>query len=320
MTDYDGAWKEALDLYLPAFLAFFYPHIHADVDWSRPYEALDKELQQVSPKAARGRRYVDKLFRVWLKDGEEAWVLIHIEVQLKPERKFPRRMSVYNNRLSDLYNREVTSLAVLADDNPNWRPSHYEEGRWGCLSRLDFLPVKLLDYAGREAELEADRNPFAKIVLAHLKAREMRRDGEGRRAWKFRLVRNLYEQGFGADDVRQLFRLIDWLMELPPVLEDQFWQDVGTFREARVMPFISTPERVGIRRGIRQAIEGLMRLRFGDEGLSLMPQLDANYDADMLLGIHQAIAAAANMDEVRRALADAAAPKKKRAPRKRRDS
>jgi hypothetical protein len=64
--------------------------------------------------------------------------------------------------------------------------------------------------------LEADANPFAKVVLAHLKALETRSDPGERRAWKFRLVRGLYERGFKAEDVRQLFRLIDWLMDLPP--------------------------------------------------------------------------------------------------------
>ena len=45
--------------------------------------------------------------------------------------------------------------------------------------------MKLLDDTGQEAELEADRNPFARIVLAHLKALQTRRDPEERRAWKF---------------------------------------------------------------------------------------------------------------------------------------
>ena len=33
---------------------------------------------------------------------------------------------------------------------------------------------------------------------------------------EMRLVRGVYERGFAAKDVRQLFRLIDWLMVLPP--------------------------------------------------------------------------------------------------------
>ena len=44
MSDFDSPWKEVLDRYFPAFLDFFFPNIHADIDWSRDYEMLDKEL------------------------------------------------------------------------------------------------------------------------------------------------------------------------------------------------------------------------------------------------------------------------------------
>ena len=60
------------------------------------------------------------------------------------------------------------------------------------------------------------------MVLAHLKARQTHGDPAGRHAWKVRLVRSLYERGFSPKDVRELFRLIDWLMELPPALNDVF--------------------------------------------------------------------------------------------------
>ena len=54
VADFDSPWKEALDVYLPAFLAFFFPHIHEEIDWSRGHVFLDKELQKIVPKAARG--------------------------------------------------------------------------------------------------------------------------------------------------------------------------------------------------------------------------------------------------------------------------
>ena len=59
---------------------------------------LDKELQPIVRQAEHGRRYVDKLVKVWLKDGEERWLLIHIEVQTRKEGEFPERMYVYNHR------------------------------------------------------------------------------------------------------------------------------------------------------------------------------------------------------------------------------
>jgi hypothetical protein len=74
MADFDSPWKEALDLYFQAFLAFFFPRIHEDIDWSRGFESLDKELQQIAPQSAHGRRYVDKLVKVWRKQGRAVWV------------------------------------------------------------------------------------------------------------------------------------------------------------------------------------------------------------------------------------------------------
>ncbi len=86
------------------------------------------------------------------------------------------------------------------------------------------------------------------------------------------------------------------------------------------MPFISTPERVGERAGMLMIIETILRCRFGDEGLTLLKEIHDLYDADKYLAIAEVLAKTTTLDEVRRALADVAAPKKKRAPRKPRKS
>ena len=74
-ADYDSPWKEILDLYFAEFMAFFFPEAYADIDWERGYEFLDQELQQVVRDAETGGKRVDKLARVWRKNGEEVWVL-----------------------------------------------------------------------------------------------------------------------------------------------------------------------------------------------------------------------------------------------------
>lgn len=80
-ADWDGAWKESLLGLLPWFLAMFFCKAHAEIDWRRGFEPLDKELQKIAPQAASGVKRVDLLFKVWLRSGEERWLLIHIEVQ-----------------------------------------------------------------------------------------------------------------------------------------------------------------------------------------------------------------------------------------------
>src|SRR5437868_5248798 len=95
MSDYDSPWKEALDRFLPALLAFFFPEVYAAIDWSRGYQVLDKELRQIVREAELGPRLADKVFKVWRLDGSEAWVLIHVEVQSQPDTGFEQRMYVY---------------------------------------------------------------------------------------------------------------------------------------------------------------------------------------------------------------------------------
>ncbi|WP_254507723.1 hypothetical protein [Anatilimnocola floriformis] len=136
MVDFDSPWKEALDGYLQSFIALFFPVMHDEIDWSRGYETLDKELQQITPDAEDGRRYVDKLVQVWRLSGEPEWVLIHVEVQGQEEAAFAQRMFVYNCRLVERYNKPVVSLAVLADENPNWAPAVFRRELWGLFDRV----------------------------------------------------------------------------------------------------------------------------------------------------------------------------------------
>ena len=142
-TDYDSPWKEALEEYFEAFVALFFPQAHADIDWAKGYEFLDKELQQVMPDSEIGARLVDKLVKVWRRDGEEAWVLAHIEVQGQAAADFGERMYVYNYRLFDRYHCHVASFAVLADESPEWRPSGFGYDLWGCEVWIKFPTVKL---------------------------------------------------------------------------------------------------------------------------------------------------------------------------------
>ena len=83
---------------------------------------------------------------MWLQEGQEAWVLIHIEVQSQRDDDFPERMFVYHYRLYDRHRRPVVSLAVLGDEQPTWRPHRFSYSLCGCTVGLEFPVVKLLDY------------------------------------------------------------------------------------------------------------------------------------------------------------------------------
>ena len=92
---YDSPWKEAIEQYLPEFLALFFPRIADEIVWEKGYEFLDKELQKVVREAESKERSVDKLVKVWRKPAKqkikETWVFIHIDVQSTRKRNFARR-------------------------------------------------------------------------------------------------------------------------------------------------------------------------------------------------------------------------------------
>jgi hypothetical protein len=96
--DFDTPWKRVLAHYFDEFLAFYFPDIHAAIDWQRPYSLLDKELAQATRTAAIGRRVADTLVRVHSAGGEQ-WVLIHVEVQTSHDSDLAERMFVYNYRI-----------------------------------------------------------------------------------------------------------------------------------------------------------------------------------------------------------------------------
>ena len=169
-ADYDSPWKEIIGQLFEPCLAFFFPLIHAAIDWSCGYTFLDKELQKLTPDAESGRHTVDKLAKVKLLGGEELWLLLHIEVQGQRDKGFAERMMVYHYRIFDQHRVRLVSLAVLSDNNRHWRPAHYEREAFGCRHRLDFPVVKLLDYREQLSALEQHHNPFALVVLAHLRA------------------------------------------------------------------------------------------------------------------------------------------------------
>ena len=250
--EFDSPWKEILEVYFQDFMQFFFPEIHDDIDWSRGYDFLDQELQQVVRDAELGKRLADKLVKVWKLSGEETWVLVHIEIQSQEEGKFSKRMFVYYYRLRDKYNQRVASLAILGDERETWRPQPFQESLWGCEVSFRFPTIKLLDYEPCWAELEASRNPFAIAVMAHLKTKETQHDAQARKDWKFRLTRRLYEQGYERQDILNLFRFIDWVLELPEGLKQVFRAELEQYEQERQMPYVTSIEQMGIEKGRKE--------------------------------------------------------------------
>jgi hypothetical protein len=282
----DSPWKRILTQYLQEAIEFFFPTIAAIVDWSVPPIFLDKEFLAIAPDAKLGKRHADQLVQLQRKQGTPFILLLHIEIQAAPETQFAERMFVYGLRIFDYFRQPAISIAILCDTNPNWRPHQYTFDLPETNLTFNFGTVKLLDYQHRWAELEASTNPFAWVVMAHLKMQETKQDKPTRKIWKLRLIRQLYESGYNKIDVVNLFRFIDWLLKLPKALDREFWQELKTYEEERKMPYITSVERIGYERGQkagrtmgreegqRSLITVLLNQKFGDISPTTTDRLD----------------------------------------------
>jgi hypothetical protein len=257
--NYDAPWKSALALYFSDFMAFFFPDVHEAIDWSRAPEFLDTELQQLARDGALGKRLADQLVRVYTLDGQERWVLLHIEVQASRDHELAERIFVYQYRIYDHYRREVASLVVLADPERVWRPASFSYEVFGCGLLLTFRTAKLQDHADRIDALLADDNPFALLTAAHLLTQQTHRQPMLRLAAKWKLTRLLLERDWERQRIVNLFHVIDWIMRLPKELEDQFWQDTVEHQGRPTMEnYIPRGARIEMQRELAQAKEKAM--------------------------------------------------------------
>jgi len=275
-------------MYFNEFLSFFFPAIESQINWQKTPISLDKELEQITASSQTEKRYADRLFKVWLLDNQELWILIHIEVQSQYDLEFQERMFIYNYRAYDLYHKPVISLAILGDENKIWRPTSFEYGLGESQVKIKFSIAKLLDY--KWEELEQNKNPFAVVVMAHLKTKVTTSNLTEREQWKWNLIRCLYERGYNRKEIVDLFKVIDKMMSLPVQLQQKIKTKLTQYEEERKMPFLSTLEEMALEKGAKETsrnhIIKILEKRFGtlpDELINAINKLD---DLPLLERLH----------------------------------
>ena len=276
--EYDTPWKEILEAYFKDFLAFFLPVAHDGIDWQRGHEFLDTELARITREAEIGDRRMDKLVKVWQLDGDERWVLIHVEIQGDRKTNFSEGMYTYQYRAYDLQKRPVVGLAILADEESGWRPSEHGYDLWETQLVYRFKMVKLLDYLEHRTELESSNNPFAVVTLAHLQAKKTKNRTEDRYRVKLHLIRSLYQRGFSQQQIIDLFRFIDWVLRLPEEADKRLLEEVYNFEENQKMPYISSAERFGEEKGFQKGIQfGKQKWQQEGKASTLLSQLEYRF-------------------------------------------
>ncbi len=255
MTEYDSPWKDAIDIFFEAFIKMFFEDLHALIDWSYSPRMLDKEFQQIAAQSDTGERTVDKLVEVRMRSGETKWLLVHLEIQNQWVDDFAKRMFVYYYRIRDKYDKQVVSLAILGDMNPRWRPNTFIDEVAGCRVEFRYPLVKLVDYENQVEQMRNRANPVAMLVSAHLIAMRTQGKSIARCDSKIALALALSREGFDLKELHELFRLVDWMLDLPEELELQFRAELQKLKDENIMPYVTSIERLAIKEGREQGIE-----------------------------------------------------------------
>jgi hypothetical protein len=218
----------------------------------------------------------------------------------------PKRLYQYHHRLEDRFQRQIETLAVLADQRTDWRPICYEKTGWGCRVRLEFASCKLLDFKDQAGRLEQSPNPIDLVILAHLRSLESKEIPAQRKKWKTQITRLLYDRGLTRDEILDLFLLIDWLMALPEALEVEFKQELSHYEAEKNMPYITSIERLGRQEGrqeaLREDILAVLETRFVSLPDSVPARIKEISDEDKLKTLHRKAVVTESVDAFLREL------------------
>jgi len=162
----DYLFKAILEEIFDDFLKFLQPDAEDIFDFSKGIVFMDKELQQLFPPENEeySPKVVDKLAKVFTRDGKEEWILIHVEVQNRYHEDFGRRMLTYYYRILDKYNKPIAAYAILTEGNGTARPDTFKLEYLGTSLIYRFNSYKIA--LQNDQELLASNNPFAVVVLA----------------------------------------------------------------------------------------------------------------------------------------------------------
>jgi hypothetical protein len=163
----------AIQTSFPALLQFIIPDADKIFDLCRKPVFMNKEITAIFRDIERKGepRFVDLLAKVFLLNGSERRILIHIEEDPKDSQSVAEEMFRYWYWLLDHYNIPVTAITLFTDKRifkNRHVPLCYKREFFGALILNQYNALYIQDY--NELKLLTMNNLFALVVLAVQKA------------------------------------------------------------------------------------------------------------------------------------------------------
>jgi hypothetical protein len=165
--------------------------------------------------------------------------------------------------------------------------------------------------------LEQDDNPFALVVLAHLRTLQTvgEKKAPTRKVFKKQLIHLCWERGYRPKYTGQLLRFLDGVMWLPDNLEQELRQELAIEEKELMSQYVTSWERMakeegkwegklegilegqlkgklegelsGEQKALRATIAETLELRFGTLPANLMTWIQGLSDLEQLRGLQR---------------------------------
>lgn len=264
MKQDDLLWKALLEDIFDDFLLFFFKEAAEKIDFTKGFEFLDKELDELFPSESGmpgRRRFVDKLVKVFTKEGTEEWILVHVEIQGYNDVDFAKRMFTYFYRILDKYDKPVTSIAIFTGNNRNQMPDKYEYRFMGVINTFYYNVYKIIDQDADE--LNGNSNPFASVVLTALLALQKgKKVEEELLQLKTGIVKALLKKAVPAKKIGSIINFLRYYVRFEKPENNSKFEEEITLITGKNKPtmgieeyLLKTAKEEGIEEGIEKGIE-----------------------------------------------------------------
>ncbi len=244
---HDQIWKEILWNFFAEFMELFFPEVAKRLDFSR-IRLLDVSLFTDLPEGAR--REPDLLVEAHTRDGEVEIILVHIEIQVKHDRKVPYRMWEYYNLLRLRRKHRVFPLVVYLEASVGGlAEERYVESLLGrSILSFSYAVVALPD-------LSADEYMERENVLAPALSALMQGEQTGRVLRKLRAYQRMARSHLDEAKRSLLMYVIDRYAKLNRDEEAEMNRLMEGSEMQEVKEIITSYEERGVKKGIKQGIE-----------------------------------------------------------------
>ncbi|WP_249869236.1 hypothetical protein, partial [Oceanobacillus saliphilus] len=228
-SDQDGLWKKLIGELFEEFMQFFAPELYEEIDFTRAPEFLQQELFQDVINERKGRVNADQIVKVFMKSGQERWILVHVEVQGIAGKDFSKRMFRYFYRIYDKFNKEIYAIALITDTEYSSQHNEFNLSFFG--TELTYA-YNMYKFHGKDIEeLEQSSNPFAAAVLAGIYASKSKNEAHKRYTFKRKLMIQVLQK-FSTEQenpriyLSSIFYFIDYLLHVPESLKKKLSEDI----------------------------------------------------------------------------------------------